>query len=184
MKKYFVTSVLLVVAGCSSQETNVATVSTPSPKQIEKQKQQRIAREKEIADAKAEAEIESKRIAKEQEEKFAKQKRLIGKLIVKDLGTYQNIGMDWHNIQVKRKISNSDLTTLARYYHQQTPNDNYQFWRDDSQFEAYKDWDVNYPNPDYPYPEEWTDKHLAGVIRRSGDQWKLTNQAEEEIGSL
>ncbi len=194
MKRYFSTITLLAVVGCSSQDSKVVVSPTPTEQQkrqkaaqakaVAKANAKRVALEKKQKAAEAKELADRQKEAAEEEEDAKKEERRVKKLVVRDLGSYEKIGMDWHNIQVASNIKNNSLMVLAGIYHRENPTGNYNFWKGNSQFEAYKNWDINYPDPNYPYPEKWTDENLIATMHKLEDHWRLLDPNEQEIASI
>lgn len=74
-------------------------------------------------------------------------------------------------------ISREDLIELAKDIHQKDPQSCYHIFDDDAQFEQFKNWDVNYPDPAFPFPEEWAEKHHIAntqlMAETGGVKWGL-----------
>jgi hypothetical protein len=91
--------------------------------------------------------------------------------------TYIKAGRTWKMIVVKPPITDGQLVGLAKHLHQAFPNDAMLIFDNDSRLKAYENWTKNYPNPAYPYPEVWVQKHHLGTINRmlapGGATWQL-----------
>jgi hypothetical protein len=108
--------------------------------------------------------------------------------------TYKKSGVIWRMIIVKPGLSDVQLISLARRLHASYPNDSAEIFDNESQVQAYVNWDVNYPSRSHPYPEGWLKKHdIACVIKmldgRRGAKWQLLGgsahpKADEKIADL
>lgn len=91
--------------------------------------------------------------------------------------SYKAGGRDWKIIVVKQGLSDSELLTLARELHRMYSGVSMHVFDDDAQVEAYERWTVNYPSPDYPFPERWAKRHHVGMLNRmfeaGGPRWQL-----------
>ncbi len=106
----------------------------------------------------------------------------------KRLGSYNAGGKKWVNVLVQADTTERQLIKLAKRLHKENPNAFFHIFDDDSKIKEYVDWDRNYPNSNYPFPEKWVLKHFRGNIRkmfiRGGLQWQLTDQYGSEISVL
>lgn len=97
---------------------------------------------------------------------------------IKSLGTYKKGGQTWTNILIPRKVNREKLIKMAKELHKSEPNTNFRFFDDDKQFQQFKDWDISYPNPAYPYPQKWVKEHHVANLQRmaydsTGPKWVL-----------
>ncbi len=83
---------------------------------------------------------------------FAKETQEMQDIPVKNLGTYKKGSQTWTNLLIPKKIGKDKLIKMAKELHNAEPNTCFRFFDDDKQFQQFKDWDINYPNPAYPYP--------------------------------
>jgi len=80
--------------------------------------------------------------------------------------TYQHTGREWKAVVVAPGSTDTELVVLAKQLHADFPETSFYIFDDDSGVQAYVDASVNYPSPDFPYPEEWTRQHEIGMINR------------------
>lgn len=97
---------------------------------------------------------------------------------VKALGTYKKGSQTWTNLLIPKKVSREKLIKMAKELHRAEPNTNFRFFDDGKQFQQFKDWDINYPNSAYPYPEKWVKEHHVANLQRmaydtTGPKWVL-----------
>ena len=89
---------------------------------------------------------------------------------------------------ISKKLSKQELINIARQLHQEHPHTFFHFFDDNSKIKEYVQWDMHYPNPNYPYPEKWVDKHLKADINkmftREGLQWQLIEPFGSKIVAL
>lgn len=86
--------------------------------------------------------------------------------VVKELGAYRTGGTTWKNLLIVPGLNDGNLTGLARELHRRDPGSAYRFFDDEAQFQAFMAWDINYPNPRYPFPEAWTNRHHVGNVQQ------------------
>lgn len=96
----------------------------------------------------------------------------------KSLGTYKKAGRIWTNLLIPRKLSRERLIKLAQDLHKSEPTTAFRFFDDDSQFQQFKDWDINYPSSVYQYPQKWVKAHHIANLQQmaydtSGPKWVL-----------
>ncbi len=97
---------------------------------------------------------------------------------VRLLSTYKKGGQTWTNLLIPAKVNREKLIKMAKEFHNAEPNTNFRFFDDDKQFQQFKDWDINYPNPADPYPQKWVKEHHVANLQRmaydsSGPKWVL-----------
>lgn len=102
----------------------------------------------------------------------------------KILGKYQKSGRIWYNILISSKTKD-DLITLAIFHHSFGPNNSFRFFDDASRYREFMLWDQNYPDPKYPSPESWTNKHYIALINKmytsNGPRWQLLKMPYQEV---
>jgi hypothetical protein len=91
----------------------------------------------------------------------------------RELESYVKAGVTWRNIVVDPDIKKGPLCTLAGELHAAFPTTRVRIFTDDKRFNEYMRWDLHYPDPAFPSPNEWTDKHLVGIINRMMDDGKM-----------
>lgn len=112
----------------------------------------------------------------------------------KELESYEKAGDIWKSIVIPIDTNKEDLIKLAKDIHQRDPLSSYHIFDDDTKFQEYKDWDINYgkiKDQDgkvkdivecinieycrslaqqgkyaYSFPEEWVNKHLVADIQK------------------
>lgn len=89
-------------------------------------------------------------------------------LSYKELPSYKKGNVVWKSIVVLPDIPSVILVDLAKQIHQKDPNSKYHIFDDEAQFEAFKNWDINYDEENYPSPEDWVRKHDIAIINRMG----------------
>ena len=109
---------------------------------------------------------------------FARNKQENQDIPVKALGTYKKGSQTWTNLLIPKKLSQEKLIKLAKDLHKAEPNTYFRFFDDDKQFQQFKDWDVNYPNSAYPYPQKWVKEHHVANVQKmafdsTGAKWVL-----------
>jgi len=97
---------------------------------------------------------------------------------VKALDTYKKGNQTWANLLIPKKVSRERLIKMAKELHKAEPNTSFRFFDDDKEFQQFKDWDKNYPNPAYSYPQKWVKEHHVANIQKmaydaSGPKWVL-----------
>ncbi len=108
----------------------------------------------------------------------------------KHLGTYKKASTIWKNLLVPRKLNQTQLLKLAQELHKTEPTINFRLFDDDKQFQSFMDWDINYPNPAYPWPQKWVKEHHVANIQpmaydTSGPKWAiLKGYTSEKIADL
>jgi len=90
-------------------------------------------------------------------------------IIIKELDQYSDAGVTWRNFLIRKNVDRSDLILLAQELHRVDPNSFFKLVDDDSEFREYIDWEINYPNSSYPYPEGWATNHIIGWIIHASD---------------
>lgn len=111
-------------------------------------------------------------------------------ITVKVLGTYKKGSQTWTNLLILRKINQEKLIKMARELHKGEPNTHFRFFDDDKQFQQFKDWDINYPNSAYPYPQKWVKEHHVANIQKmaydaNGPKWVfIKGYTTEKIAAL
>lgn len=109
---------------------------------------------------------------------------------VKALGTYKKGRQTWTNLLIPRKVNQEKLIKMAKELHKAEPNTYFRFFDDDKEFQQFKDWDKNYPNPAYPYPQKWVKEHHIANIQKmaydaNGPRWVLIKgYTTEKIADL
>ena len=86
-------------------------------------------------------------------------------VVVKHLFTYTKAGTMWRNIVIQPGLSRDTLGNLARELRRMDRTSSWRLFDDGAQFKQFRDWDVNYPNPRYPFPETWVNNHLVGTVQ-------------------
>ena len=80
-------------------------------------------------------------------------------------------------------IDRGTLISLAKEIHGKDPRNSYRFFDDDGQFKQFMDWGINYPNPRFPFPEAWTNKHHWGNVQQMFEggrmRWRLWDPLEK-----
>ncbi|WP_321470110.1 hypothetical protein [uncultured Paludibaculum sp.] len=93
------------------------------------------------------------------------------------MSAYNKGGRTWRTILIKSPISDADLVALARYLHDLLRDESIRIVDDASQIKAYEDWDQNYPDAAYPFPEQWVRRHHIATINKmlapGGAAWQL-----------
>lgn len=96
---------------------------------------------------------------------------------IRELPSYRKAGQNWRNIVVPPGIERESLIALATELHRQDSESSFRFFDDDEHFNAFQVWDEHYPDPNYPSPEEWTERHYLAMLNpmgtREGLQWQL-----------
>lgn len=113
----------------------------------------------------------------------------VPELIYKEVTSWAKGDKTWHAIVFSRKPTNDELIKAAKELHSKNKTDYYDFFDDDSQIEAFKNWDINYAETtsttDFPYPEEWANAHNLGLLNemynRGNMEWTLTSAAGENL---
>ena len=81
------------------------------------------------------------------------------------LWTYTKGGKMWRNLVIQSGLGRDTLGNLARELRRMDRTSSWRLFDDDAQFKQFRDWDVNYPNPRYPFPETWVNNHLVGTVQ-------------------
>jgi len=121
---------------------------------------------------------------------FAQKSQDAEDIPVKSLGTYRKGGMTWTILLIPRKVSRERLIKMARELHNSEPSTCFRFFDDDKEFQQFKDWDINYPNPAYKYPQKWVKEHHVANIQKmaydaNGPKWVLlAGYTTEKISDL
>lgn len=97
---------------------------------------------------------------------------------VKILGTYKKGSQTWTNLLIPKKVDQERLVKMAKELHKAEPKTYFRFFDDEKEFQQFKDWDMNYPNPVHPYPQKWVKEHHIANIQKmaydaSGPRWVL-----------
>jgi hypothetical protein len=75
------------------------------------------------------------------------------------------------------------LITLALFFRTFAPNSPVRFFDDDKKFAEFKKADINYPN--YPSPENWTNKHYIALLNKmltdDGPKWQLLEMPFQDL---
>lgn len=99
-------------------------------------------------------------------------------------GTYTKGARTWKTVIVEGRLNDSQLIALAKDLHRLYPDAAFDIFDDASQVKAYENWAKNYPNPAYPYPEDWVQKHHIGMINKmlaqGGATWQLLGGSAHE----
>ncbi len=183
--------VLLVIIGILTSNSNSATKNSPDgipakPTAITAAKSQPVAEVKATEVPKSAATPVAKTAAKPTSTPFPPVPTVPPIELTVEAGlkasyqpitTYRKAGINWKNILVKSGTTRDQLIEIARYIHRIDPFNSYNIFDDDVQFQRFMLWDLNYPDPMYPFPEEWTKAHLLGGIKQDGEskEWELTN---------
>jgi hypothetical protein len=113
-----------------------------------------------------------------------------GIISYRELDSYQKFGQRWRTILVPPDTDIHSLVMLAQQLHQENPTVRYRFFDDDSRYEQYMEWYLDYPDARVDYPEEWVDAHHTAVMNymiRPADgskRWLLTTPYGEIIAEL
>ena len=89
---------------------------------------------------------------------------------------------------IKPGLDTATLRDLARELRRLNPNYYYRLFDDDAQFTAFRDWDIHYPNPNYPFPDAWADNYIVGTVQHmlpfgGVGGWGLYSPYGEKIAS-
>ncbi|MEP7342765.1 MAG: hypothetical protein ABI977_33860 [Acidobacteriota bacterium] len=109
---------------------------------------------------------------------------------VKILSTYKKGNQTWTNLLIPKKISQEKLVKMAKELHRAAPSTYFRFFDDDKEFPQFKNWDMNYPNPVYPYPQKWVKEHHIANIQKmaydaNGPKWVfIKGYTTEKIADL
>jgi hypothetical protein len=83
----------------------------------------------------------------------------------------------WRAVVVPGGINREQLVQLARQIHASDPASSVRFFTDGSEYEAFRQHDENYPDPQYPSPEDWAATHYIALLNlisdRQGWRWEL-----------
>ena len=108
-------------------------------------------------------------------------------VVLGELGAYPKGGTTWKNLLIKPGVPQVTLVSLARELHAKDGSA-YRLFDDDTQFRQFMDWDINYPNPRYPYPESRVDRHLVGTVQimleGGRGRWGLWSGYQEKMAAL
>jgi hypothetical protein len=95
----------------------------------------------------------------------------------RELAASTKSGRKWRAIVIQKRCEREQLIRLASDLHKADPTSSFRFFDDDEQYEAFRIHDENYPNPRYPFPEVWVNKHYIGLLNKIGDaqgsRWEL-----------
>ena len=158
--------------------TNVQRAKTTTESAAE-QKQRQAAVQKQRREVAA-----RHRVDQEKQAAGRAAKRRIERIVRRELESYEKAGSNWRNILIRRNTSQDDLIKLARKLHQEDPTSYFRFLDNDEEFQQYMDWDKNYPDDNYPYPKEWTEKHYIAMINQMSGTWSLHSRIGETIATL
>jgi hypothetical protein len=98
-----------------------------------------------------------------------------------ELGTYIK-GSDRQKkvgVCIEPNITKDQAIELSKWLHKHDPKANYVIFTSNNadQFLKFQEWDINYPNEGFPYPEKWVKKFHFAMINpmttNEGTKWQL-----------
>jgi hypothetical protein len=80
-------------------------------------------------------------------------------------------------VVVSQSITRTELIALAEKLHRDDPSASVRFFDDDAKYNEFRLSDEHYPDPRYPSPEDWTNRHYLALLNliqdRAGRRWEL-----------
>lgn len=88
----------------------------------------------------------------------------VGGIEIRELPSYPRFGRTWRAVVIPQNLNRDELIALARQLHKRDPVSLFHFFDDDSQYDQFRLWDQNYPDPAYPSPETWARRHYIAAM--------------------
>ncbi len=144
-------------------------------------KAQELAKRKldKLAEIQTKNEIKIKKLAEKKAMLLAEEKEKI-----QIVANFSEMGEKWKIIVISKKLSNSEIITLAKKLHEKNPNIHYEMFDDDKEIDVYIAYRKHPNNRSYKYPYLWVQKHDKGMINKMLGSWQLYHTFNGKISDL